>query len=121
MTTSPVFGLPYIAASQAAPEVTHNAALNMAQILAAGFVQATQNTPPVSPTEGQVWIVGTVPTGAWVGHANQLAGWFGGAWLFVPGVSSAGSIIAMSASHSGLQVYDVGAAVTKRWNGTAWV
>ena len=121
MSTSPVFGLPYITESQASPEVTHNAALNMLQILAARFVQATQNTPPGSPAEGQAWIVGTVPTGAWVGHANQLAGWFGGAWLFVPGVDSLGSVIAMGAAQSGLRVWDIGAAVTKRWNGSAWV
>jgi hypothetical protein len=121
MATSPVFGLPYVSESQASPEITHNGALNMLQMIAAGIVQATQNAPPGSPVEGQVWLVGTTPTGAWVGHANALAGWFGGAWLFVPGVSSAGSTIVMGAAHSGLEVYDVGAAVTKRWNGTTWV
>jgi hypothetical protein len=121
MATSPVFGLPYVAESQASPEVTHNAALNMLQILGCRVVQATQNGPPGSPTEGLVWLIGTTPTGAWVGHANALAGWFGGAWVFVPGVDSNGTTIAMGTSHNGLSVYDIGAAATKRWSGTAWV
>ena len=41
------------------------------------------NTPPGSPSAGQFWIVGTVPTGAFVGHANDLAYYEGGAWAFV--------------------------------------
>lgn len=32
-----------------------------------------QNTPPVSPTSGDRYIVDTVPTGAWVGQAKAIA------------------------------------------------
>src|SRR5689334_2660922 len=39
-------------------------------------------TPPGSPTEGQRYIVAASPTGAWVGHAGQIARWFSGGWIF---------------------------------------
>lgn len=40
------------------------------------------NTPPGSPAEGQMWVVGTAPTGAWTGYANYFAKWLGAAWQF---------------------------------------
>jgi len=46
----------------------------------------SQNTPPVSPSTGDVYLVGTVPIGAWVGHAKDIAEWNGSAWVFTDGV-----------------------------------
>lgn len=46
----------------------------------------SQNTPPVSPSTGDVYLVGTSPTGAWVGHAKDIAEWNGSAWVFTDGV-----------------------------------
>jgi hypothetical protein len=42
------------------------------------------NTPPGSPSHGHRYIVGTSPTGAWSGKANQVAAYDGdaAAWLF---------------------------------------
>ncbi len=40
------------------------------------------NTPPVSPSSGDKYLVGTSPTGAWIGHANEIATWNGAAWVF---------------------------------------
>lgn len=36
-------------------------------------VIARTDTPPGSPTNGVRYVVGDTPTGAWVGHANQVA------------------------------------------------
>jgi hypothetical protein len=119
MASSAKFGIPYIAASQASPEVTHNSALNMLQILR-GPALARQNTPPAGPVEGDVYIVGTLPTGAWTGRANALAGWFGGAWLFVPGNDSNGTPIAMGTAHNGLVIFNVADAGWNKWTGAAW-
>lgn len=49
-----------------------------------GFVISKTNTPPGSPSDGDMYIVGTSPTGAWSGHANAIARyWQGGAvWEF---------------------------------------
>ncbi len=42
-----------------------------------------QNAPPASPSAGDRYIVGTSPTGAWVGHALELATWIpDGYWMF---------------------------------------
>ena len=46
----------------------------------------SQNTPPISPNTGDVYLVGTVPTGAWVGHAKDIAEWDGADWVFTDGV-----------------------------------
>ena len=46
----------------------------------------SQNTPPISPNTGDVYLVGTVPTGAWVGHAKDIAEWNGSSWDFTDGV-----------------------------------
>lgn len=46
-------------------------------------VEDTLNTPPGSPTTGKFWIVGSVPTGAFVGRGADLAYWTGSAWAFL--------------------------------------
>lgn len=42
------------------------------------------NTPPGSPTDGDVYIIGAAPTGAWAGNAGKVARWYanGGTWDF---------------------------------------
>ena len=42
------------------------------------------NTPPGSPTDGDVYIIGAAPTGAWAGNAGNVARWYAndGAWDF---------------------------------------
>jgi hypothetical protein len=42
------------------------------------------NTPPGSPSDGDVYIIGAAPTGAWAGKAGKVASWSAndGAWDF---------------------------------------
>lgn len=42
------------------------------------------NTPPGSPSDGDVYIIGAAPTGAWAGNAGKVARWSAndGAWDF---------------------------------------
>lgn len=40
------------------------------------------DTPPGSPSIGDRYIVGTSPTGAWVGEENSIAEWNGSSWDF---------------------------------------
>jgi hypothetical protein len=47
------------------------------------------NTPPVSPVNGDSYVVGTAPTGLWTGQANSIAYWttddptnIPGYWMF---------------------------------------
>lgn len=119
MTTSAVLGIPYIASQQNQPDVTHNQAVSLLQILlAGGAIQVGLNTPPGSPTEGDVYVIGESPSGAWVGRANAVAGWFLGSWLFVPGNDSDGNPIAMGGDQVGLQVWSKADDATFIWRDT---
>ena len=41
------------------------------------------STPPVSPTEGDRYIVGASATGDWTGHDDYIAEYTSGAWVFL--------------------------------------
>lgn len=82
--TSARFDLPLLMAGQAQKEVTHNEALALIDLALCPVVEAIGVTaPPPLPTLGQAWIVGSAPTGAWIGAAHALAGWTAGGWRFV--------------------------------------
>ena len=40
------------------------------------------NTPPASPTDGDAYLTGGAPTGAWSGYAYKIASCLDGAWRF---------------------------------------
>lgn len=42
------------------------------------------NTPPGSPSDGDVYIIGAAPTGVWAGNAGKVTRWYAndGAWDF---------------------------------------
>jgi hypothetical protein len=85
MPTTPRFALPLLGVAQAQKEVTHNEALTLLDALVHAAVEAGPlAAPPVDTTEGQCWIVGSVPTGAWVGQENAIAIRTGGGWRFAP-------------------------------------
>lgn len=66
------------------------------------------NTPPGSPATGDVYEVGTVPTGAWVGHAREIATWGGSAWTF-------------ETANPGDLLYNVANDLVSKFNGTNWI
>lgn len=81
--TTTNLALPYIVPSQAQKHVTHNESLRMldAQIHIS-VEEANLSTPPGSPVEGERHIVGSSPSGEWVGRETQLVAWQDGAWAF---------------------------------------
>lgn len=82
MSVSPNLALAYIVASQAQKEVTHNEAINHLDALVQSIALTMgENTPPVLPTEGAVYIVGDVPVDAWSDQAGKIACYYGG-WEF---------------------------------------
>lgn len=42
-------------------------------LVQANVINRTTNTPPGTPANGDTYIVGSSPTGAWTGHANAIA------------------------------------------------
>ena len=81
--TTPHLGLPLIAAAQAQKHVTHNEALvALDALVQLAVIDRTHAAPPGAPVEGDRYIVAGSPTGAWAGHAKQVALWHDSAWTF---------------------------------------
>jgi hypothetical protein len=75
--------LPYILAAQSQKHVTHNEALRALDAIVQLAVQDKDlSAPPGSPVEGDRYIIGASPSGAWAGHATHVAAWQDGAWAF---------------------------------------
>lgn len=83
--TTPKLVMPELSVSQASKEITHNQALAILDQVAQLTVISRLNTPPGSPANGDAYIVGTSPTGAWTGKANQIAYWLTAvnSWQFI--------------------------------------
>ena len=78
------WALPFLQAGQAQKEIVHNEALALLDMLTQARVEETgTDAPPGSPNDGECWIIGDTPSGAWAGHAGYLAGWTAGGWRFV--------------------------------------
>ena len=45
-------------------------------------VEGERSAPPSAPAEGECWLVGATPTGAWTAHAGELAAYQLGDWIF---------------------------------------
>src|SRR5262245_37584110 len=83
MATTPRLGLEYMEEAEELPHVTHDEALKFLDAAVQAVVQDAIGTPPGSPAEGVCYMVTGSPTGAWVGHANHIAAWYGGTWIFL--------------------------------------
>lgn len=82
MSQTARLGLPYIVSGQAQKEVTHNEGLNKLDAFVTPVMADIADSPPGSPAAGDLYIVGTSPTGDFTGHANQLAQYQTGGWVF---------------------------------------
>lgn len=69
-------------------------------------VEAQQNAPPGSPTDGQAFLVGTSGSGAFSGHNNEVAQRTAGAWVFI-------------SPYGGARVYDKTARTDLEYDATA--
>jgi len=101
------FGLPFLQSGQAQKELFHNEALALIDLALHPVAAAVAATPPTTQDPGQCWIVGGNPTGAWVGHDGELAGWTGGGWRFV-------------APREGMLVWVTASGVWARRSGASW-
>lgn len=84
MVDTPHLQATLVETAQAQKEVTVNEALvRLDALLNTGIIDRDLNAPPGSPTYGDVYIVGSAPTGAWAGKAGQIA-YFDQLWRFIP-------------------------------------
>ena len=109
MTTTPHFPLPYLFASQAGKDITHNEALLIIDLLLHRRVLAVGGDPAnlTAPVEGQAWIVATGAAGDWAGRDGQIALFAAGGWRFIP-------------PPDGMMIWVVSAQCWMRRNGAAW-
>ena len=108
MANTPKLTIPYMTASQAQKEVTHNEGMNRIDTMCQLRVQAIQFTPPGSPVNGQAWIIGGgTATGVWATRETQIAAWYDG-WLFFP-------------AQTGMLAFNAGDSNYYSFNGTGWV
>ena len=74
--------IPFVPESTIDPAAGLNLSLKVIDALTQVSVLGIANDPPVSPSEGDRYIVNTVPTGAWVGHAGKLAQYLDAGWNY---------------------------------------
>jgi hypothetical protein len=75
--------LPLLAAGQAQKHVTHNDALmDLDALVQLSAVARDALSPPSSPAEGEIWLLGPAPLGAWAGRGGELAERRDGGWIF---------------------------------------
>ncbi|MFL5259296.1 MAG: DUF2793 domain-containing protein [Hyphomicrobiales bacterium] len=76
-------GLPLIHAAQAQKHVTHNEALAIAdQLVHLSVISRALASPPVSPSDGDRYLVAPGALGLWSAHDGELAFFLDGAWRF---------------------------------------
>lgn len=101
--------LPFIASGQAQKELFHNEALARIDALLQPAVESIQlDVPPVAPSAGQCWIVGTAPSGAWEGHSQAIAAYSDGGWRFVAPIA-------------GMLVWSLADRLPAMFDGAAWI
>ncbi len=109
MTTATIrHKLPLLVPGQAQKEMFHNESLAAIDVLLHAVVEAVGvDVPPSAPAEGQSWIVGPAPSGAWSGHAHAVTNWGPGGWRFLAAVGG----MSVSVGTSGLRAV---------WDGGRW-
>lgn len=94
-------------AGQAQKEFYVNEAHALIDALLHCTIESEASTPPASPTEGQSWLVGPTPTGAWAGQSGKIALRQSGNWLF-------------AAANDGMRILDRSSGQERRyWGG--WI
>ncbi len=101
---SPRLALPYLFAAQAQKEATVNEGFALIDALLTPVVEDIRSDPPVSPSDGECWIIGANPQGDWAGREGDIAVFTASTWFFVN-------------PQNGMAVFDKAASVTRRWDG----
>lgn len=108
MTTTTNLGITHVEQSQAQKEVTVNTALDAIDALMnVGAIDRALNTPPVSPSNGDVYIIGSSPTGDWAANADDIA-YYQQEWKFL-------------APNEGMTLWVNDEDRNYSWDGSAWV
>jgi len=109
MSNSPNLGLPFIEAAQAQKHVTHNEALRgVDALLQLSVLDRDLTTPPVSPADGDRYLVAPGAGGSWAGKDNLITVWQDSLWAFY-------------SPQSGWLCWVTDEKSLITWDGTAWM
>lgn len=102
--------------SQEFKEVIINQGIRSLVILSGVIQDKDLNSPPGSPDPDDFYIVGSSPTGAWSGHAKQIA---------LPALSSTNTVVSgqwdFLLPFEGLRVFVLDESLNYQFNGTSWI
>ena len=107
MPQTPNLSLPFLEAGQAQKHVTLNEALRLLDAVVQLAVSAVSASPPAEPDDGERHIAGASPSGAFAGHANEIAAFQDGAWAFL-------------APQIGWRAWNIDEEKLLVWTGSAW-
>ena len=98
--------LPFLFPGQAQREFFVNEAFARLDAVTHPAVEAVMDSPPITPSIGQTWLIGQAPTDGWTDRQGQLATWQGSDWIFIEPVI-------------GMAVFDKSVPQMRRFDG-AW-
>lgn len=108
MTNTTNLSVALVAANQAQKEVTVNTAITTIDaILNRGAIDRALNTPPGSPANGDLYIIGNSPTGDWSSKADEVA-YYQSGWSFI-------------GPNEGMSIWVNDENLLYTWDGSAWV
>jgi hypothetical protein len=81
-SASPRWRIPLLFAGQFQKEVFVNEAHALTDALLHPAIEGEADDPPAAAAEGESWLIGDAPTGAWADHAGDLASYQAGGWIF---------------------------------------
>ncbi|HYD23531.1 MAG TPA: DUF2793 domain-containing protein [Croceibacterium sp.] len=76
------YALPLLFAGQTQKEFFVNEAHALTDALLHPAIEGEADAPPATPANGETWLVGDAPTGAWADHAGCLASYQADTWVF---------------------------------------
>lgn len=108
MPDSSNLALPLLASNQAQKHVTVNEALRKLDALVQLSVLSQGLNAPPTGVEGERYIAGSAPTGAWTGGAYNVFVYANGAWVRLP-------------PRTGWTAYNISTGMLLYWSGSAWL
>lgn len=109
MSDTPLIGLPLLEASQAQKHLTHNEALLLLDAMAhLAVISRALAAPPVSPADGDRYLVAASATSDWLGHPGHIAFREAGAWRF-------------AIPKAGWRLWVVAESLFLLFDGTVWI
>lgn len=80
--TTEILGLEELVSGQAGKEISHNTALRQIEGRSVRVLDKDLTVAPVTPANGDTYIVAASAAGTWLGQDKKIAHYFGGSWKY---------------------------------------